>query len=191
MHGRNFSINKVQSLSARFRPDILPIDVQQPFRSRSAADILPIQKQYPDIFEIRTHTVAIQYQQVASDDRGSIEIVDPWARSATLEGGNSAVYMVLRNTSDTADKLIAVSGDVANAVELHESSMENGVMSMHPVEGGLEVPAKGSIELKPGGYHIMLIGLSKVLKAGDMVTIKLAFESGASVDVMAPVMDPK
>ncbi len=122
---------------------------------------------------------------------GSVEIVDPWARSATLEGGNSAIYMVLRNTSDTADKLIAVSGDVADAVELHESSMENGVMSMHPVEGGLEVPAKGSVELKPGSYHIMLIGLSKTLKAGDVVTVKLEFQSGASAEVMAPVLDPK
>lgn len=122
---------------------------------------------------------------------GSIEIVDPWARSSTMEGGNSAIYMMLRNTSDTADKLIGVSGDIADAVEIHETTMDNGVMSMHPVEGGLEVPGKGSVELKPGSYHVMLIGLTKALKAGDMVTVKLEFESGASVELMAPVMDPK
>ncbi len=120
-----------------------------------------------------------------------IEIVDPWARAATLEGGNSAIYMVLRNTSADADKLVSAEGDVATAIEIHETSMDNGVMSMHQVEGGLEVPANGSVELKPGGYHVMLIGLSGALKAGDMVSVKLNFESGASVDLTVPVMDPK
>ncbi len=122
---------------------------------------------------------------------GGIEIVDPWARAAAMEGGNSAIYMVLKNTSGTADKLVAASGDVAAAIEIHETKMDNGVMQMQPVEGGLEVPANGSVELKPGGYHVMLIGLTKVLKAGETVTVKLTFESGASVDLTVPVMEPK
>mgnify|MGYP003552120003 FL=1 len=53
------------------------------------------------------------------------------------------------------------------------------------------MPANGSVELKPGSYHVMLIGLSGALKAGDMVSVKLNFESGASVDLTVPVMDPK
>lgn len=122
---------------------------------------------------------------------GSIEIVDPWARSAAMEGGNSAIYMTLRNTSATADRLVSVNGDVASAIEVHETKMDNGVMAMQPVEGGLEVPANGSVELKPGSYHVMLIGLVKPLKAGDTVTVKLNFESGNSVDLSVTVMDPK
>ncbi len=122
---------------------------------------------------------------------GDIEIIDPWARSAAMEGGNSAIYMMLKNTSATADRLVGVTGDAADAIEVHETTMDNGVMQMHPVEGGLEVPANGSVALKPGSYHIMLIGLAKALKAGDTITVSLNFESGASVDLAVPVMDPK
>lgn len=122
---------------------------------------------------------------------GDIEIIDPWARSAAMEGGNSAIYMTLKNTSGTADRLVGVSGDAADAIEIHETTMDNGVMQMHPIEGGLEVPANGSVQLKPGSYHVMLIGLTKVLKAGDSVTVSLSFESGASVDLTVPVLEPK
>lgn len=122
---------------------------------------------------------------------GSIQIVDPWARPGTLEGGNSAIYMTLTNTSATADRLVSVSGDVAKAIEIHETKMDNGMMQMNPVEGGLEVPANASVELKPGSYHVMLMGLTKVLKAGDTVQVKLTFQSGNSVDLTVPVLEPK
>lgn len=121
---------------------------------------------------------------------GSVEIVDPWARSAAMEGGNSAIYMTLRNTSGDVDRLVSASGEAATAIEIHETKMNDGVMQMQQVEGGIEVPANGSVALKPGGYHVMLIGLVSPLKAGDMLTVTLMFESGNSVELTVPVMDP-
>ena len=119
-----------------------------------------------------------------------IEIVDPWARAATLEGGNSAIYMVLKNTSGTADKLVAASGEVAAAIEIHETKMEGDVMRMAQVEGGIEVPAGGQVELKPGGYHVMLIGLTRDLAVGEKFPVTLEFASGATLQVEAEVRQP-
>jgi len=64
---------------------------------------------------------------------------------------------------------------VVENVEIHQSIMEGDVMRMQPVEGGIEIPAKGQVELKPGGYHIMLINLKRELKPGDRITVVLEF----------------
>lgn len=118
----------------------------------------------------------------------------PMAEGATMPmadaGGNSAVYMRIVNSGGAADRLVAASTDAAAAVELHESRMVGDVMQMAPVEGGIPVPANGEVELKPGGLHVMLIGLTRDLQPGDTVTLTLTFEGAGAVTVEAPVRQP-
>lgn len=134
-----------------------------------------------------------------------LTITDAWARasgmaSAGMEmptpsggmggmemgGATSAIYMKI-NSGGMADKLVKAETTVANATELHTVEMKDGMMQMHPVEGGIDVPATGTLELKPGGYHVMLIGLKQDLKAGDKVQVKLTFEKAGVKDVTAEV----
>lgn len=116
-----------------------------------------------------------------------IVVTDPWARAAVT--GNSAAYMLIRNNGSAADRLVRAESDVAAAVELHETKMEGGMMKMAPVDG-IAVPAGGQVELKPGGLHIMLIGLKRELKAGESVPFKLHFEKAGVVEVTAQVRPP-
>lgn len=139
----------------------------------------------------------------------SIQISDAWTRTVELNtdamggmnptpdamsshaGGmsaakaNSASYMKITN-GGAADKLMKAESDVAETVELHNVTMQDGVMQMRPVEF-IEVPSNGSVELKPGGYHVMLLGVKQSLKAGDQVKIKLTFEKAGVQEITAPV----
>jgi copper(I)-binding protein len=91
-------------------------------------------------------------------------------------GTTSAVYFILRNRGAAADRLVAARTEVAGVVELHLSSIEDGVMRMRQV-AGIEVPARGEARLEPGGYHLMLIGVNRELSVGDRFEIKLEFDS--------------
>jgi hypothetical protein len=101
-------------------------------------------------------------------------------------GGTGAVYVTLSNAGSQADALVSASSDAAQTVELHEVKNEGGVMKMRPVSA-IPVPAGGKAELKPGGYHIMLMGLKHDLKPGEKVGVTLKFEHGGEVRVEAPV----
>jgi periplasmic copper chaperone A len=105
-------------------------------------------------------------------------------------GANSAVYMVLANGGATTDRLVAAQADVSNAIEIHETTMEGDVMRMQQVEGGIEVPAGGQVELRPGGLHVMLIGLTRDLNVGEKFPMTLQFASGNSLVVEAEVRQP-
>ncbi|MGQ9927066.1 MAG: copper chaperone PCu(A)C [Chloroflexaceae bacterium] len=105
-------------------------------------------------------------------------------------GGTSAAYMVLVNRGRTGDRLVSASTDVAEVVELHETKMVDNVMQMAPVTGGIPVPANGQVELKPGGLHVMLIGLKRDLAAGETVRLTLKFERAGEMTVDASVRMP-
>ncbi|MER2598794.1 MAG: copper chaperone PCu(A)C [Caldilineales bacterium] len=105
-------------------------------------------------------------------------------------GANSAVYMMLKNGTDKADRLVSATADVAMTIEIHETVMQGDVMQMQQVAGGLEIPAKGQVELKPGGYHVMLIGLTKDLNVGDKFPLTLTFANGESMQLEVPVREP-
>lgn len=137
---------------------------------------------------------------------GSLSISAPWVRATSMAGSSDetaatnpsstgsamddmkigAAYMIIAN-SGGADKLISISTDAAKAVELHNVVEQNGVMQMRPAEGGIDVPAGGKVELKPGGFHAMLIGLTRDLKAGDTVNFMLQFEKAGTTTVTAQV----
>ena len=118
---------------------------------------------------------------------GKVQAADVWARAAAT--GNSAAYMILRNGGEAADRLLKAESDVAEAVELHKSTMDGGMMKMAPVEN-VEVPAKGQAELEPGGLHVMLIGLKRELKPDEKIKLRLQFEKGGTQEVEAVVRNP-
>lgn len=126
---------------------------------------------------------------MTEDEHGEgVEAHDYWAR-AGMSGGNSAAYMLLHNHSTEADTLISVSSDVANAVELHLSQMNaDGTMEMIQQEK-IDLPADGEVELKPGSYHVMLIGLKQDLMAGSEITLTLTFEHAGEITLTVPVKD--
>jgi periplasmic copper chaperone A len=117
-----------------------------------------------------------------------IEVSKPWARSAMM-GGNGAAYMLLQNRSNENDALVGASSDVAGAVEIHLSQMNaDGMMEMIQQES-IPLPANGEVELKPGGYHVMLVDLKQDLKAGDEIFVILHFKSHEDMTLTIPVMD--
>lgn len=117
-----------------------------------------------------------------------IQIEQPWARSSPKMANAGAVYMVIRNTGNVPDVLIGAAADICEAVEIHETLMENGVMKMRPIpRQRLEIPAKGQVELKPGGYHLMLLNLKSPLQEGQTITLTLHFEKSGDIQVQVPV----
>jgi len=117
----------------------------------------------------------------------SITVEQPWARATPAGAKTGAVYMTLDNKSGTADRLTGASSDVADKLQIHEMKVENGVMQMREIAGGLPIPASGSVTLKPGSYHVMLIGLKKPLTAGEKFPLTLTFEKAGNISVTVPV----
>lgn len=112
-----------------------------------------------------------------------------WARTSPMMDMAGAAYLVIHNNGAADDALIGVTSPAANVVETHETKDDGtGQMAMMPVES-IPVPAGGSVELKPGSYHIMLIELVAPLEAGAVVPLTLTFQSGTVVDVEAIVGD--
>ncbi|WP_099866132.1 copper chaperone PCu(A)C [Pararhizobium haloflavum] len=114
---------------------------------------------------------------------GDIAIGHPWTRatppSATIGGG----YLTLDNGGATTDRLVGGSSPVAERVEIHTMEIDGGVMKMRKLADGVEIPAGETVDLAPGGLHIMLIGLKQPIAEGDMVPVTLEFEQGGSVEV--------
>ena len=117
-----------------------------------------------------------------------VVVADPWVRG-TVEGQRATgAFMTLTPAAD--QKLVAAASPVAKIVEIHEMAMDGGVMKMRAVPK-LDLPAGKATELKPGGYHVMLMALAKPLAAGETVPITLTFEDAAgkrqAVEIKAPV----
>jgi len=119
---------------------------------------------------------------------GAITIGHPYARATAAGQPTGGGYMSFANAGP-ADKLLSVSADVSKSVELHEMKMEANVMKMRQVDG-VELAAGKTVELKPGGYHVMFVGLKAPLKAGDKFPAKLKFEKAGEVDVVFNVEAP-
>jgi len=139
------------------------------------------------LFVVLLAALALSACGQAAAEVADVEAHEYWARSGMM-GGNGAVYMQLHNHTATDDALVGASSDVAEAVEVHLSQMNNGVMEMIPQEK-IDLPADGEIELKPGSYHIMLIGLKQDLKAGDKISVTLHFQNHADITLEVPVED--
>jgi periplasmic copper chaperone A len=114
---------------------------------------------------------------------GAIEIDHPWARATPKGASVAAAYLTIRNTGSEPDRLVGGSTPVAGKFEVHEMSMENGVMRMRPVEGGLKIKPGETVELKPQSLHVMMPGLNQPLERGTSFKGTLVFEKAGPVEV--------
>ena len=121
-----------------------------------------------------------------STPSGTVTVSDPWVRPAPTTDSTTAGYMTITNRGSTDDALLSATSPVASDVELHETSMDSGMAGMKPVDR-VSVTAGGTVKLEPGGYHLMLMGLSKTLAVGDSVDLELTFEHMGRVVVQAEV----
>jgi copper(I)-binding protein len=114
---------------------------------------------------------------------GDIRIEHPWSRATPAGAKVAGGYFTLANNGSAPDRLLSISSDVSEMVELHEMSVKDGVMTMRPVAGGLEIPAGGKVALAPGGYHLMFIGLKRQPRQGEKFAATLTFEKAGAVSV--------
>ena len=121
--------------------------------------------------------------QAADVAVGALKVSAPWARATPKGASVGGGYMKITNTGTTPDRLIGGSTDVAKSFEVHEMTMEGGVMKMRLVAGGIEIKPGETVTLDPSGYHVMLVGLKKQLKQGDHFKATLEFAKAGKVDV--------
>jgi hypothetical protein len=119
---------------------------------------------------------------------GSIQIAQPWARATPKGASTGAAYMTVTNGGTAAQHLSCVSSDAVAECQIHEMTMDGGVMKMRPVQGGLEVKPGETVTLRPGGYHLMLIGLTQPLQPGKSLVATFRVDSGSTVKVTFPIV---
>jgi hypothetical protein len=122
----------------------------------------------------------------ASAQPPPLAVKDAWVRPAPAGQANTGAFMIIENL--TASEVVIAGGETptAKVLELHEMRDDNGIMRMRKIEK-LVVPAKGTVVLKPGGHHIMLIGVTQPLEPGAPVTLTLKLADGTAVKVDAKV----
>lgn len=114
---------------------------------------------------------------------GGLKISAAWARATPKGAPVGGGYLTITNNGTASDRLIGGSSDTATRFEIHNMSMDHGVMKMRPVEAGIEIKPGQTVELKPGGYHVMFVGLKKPFAQGDHVKATLKFEKAGDVAV--------
>jgi copper(I)-binding protein len=125
----------------------------------------------------------------ACNTETGLKVHDPWIQS-TSQGTNGAVYLVLHNHTEQDDELTGVTTDAAEAVEIHQSTIDatTDVMTMKMVSS-IPLPADSEIFFEPGKYHLMLVRLKKDLKVGDHIDVILHFKNHEDIIVNVPVQD--
>lgn len=124
----------------------------------------------------------------AAPEGPQLEVSDAWGRPSPMAAGNGAAYMTITNTGSEDDKLINAYSDVAENVEIHDMKMENDVMKMFHVDY-MDIPAGGTLELAPGGKHVMFIGLYDQLEVGQVITIELEFEKSPNQTIQVEIKE--
>lgn len=118
-----------------------------------------------------------------------VTVKDPWVRATVPAMKATGAFMQITSTQDA--RLVEVKSPVAGIIEIHEMAMEKNVMKMRALPDGLELPAGKAVELKPGGYHVMLMDLKQQMKEGGTVPMTLVVEGKdkkrSTIEVKAPV----
>lgn len=153
-------------------------------------------------------TVIVVLSACGAPEGAGLRVEEAWARPAMAGGdmqaagsegamgggmaapGTGAVFMRLVNDGPEADRLLAGQTDVAAVVEIHETVLEGEVMKMRMLPEGLEIPAGDEVALRPGGYHVMLIGVRDDLEIGQRFELDLQFEGAGTVTVEVEVRQP-
>lgn len=116
----------------------------------------------------------------------TIKVENPYVRATPSNLPNSAAFMTLKNESNSNIAVVNATSNIAKVVELHTHDMKDGVMTMYQIPK-INIPANGETLLKPGGLHIMFIGLHNPLKKGEEVTFTLEFSNGTAQTITAPI----
>jgi copper(I)-binding protein len=118
---------------------------------------------------------------------GDLVITQPWSRATPAGAKVAGGYLTIENKGSAPDRLVSGTGDVAGRVEIHEMAMNNGVMTMRPLDKGLTIEPGKTVKLAPGGYHVMLMDLKSPLKQGEKVPLTLEFEKAGKVTLSLDV----
>ena len=134
-------------------------------------------------------TASLLMTLAASTAFAQTTATDPWVRGTVAQQKASGLFVQL--TSAQGGRLVSASSPLASSVEIHEMAMDGNVMTMRALPEGLLLPAGKPVALKPGGVHLMLMGLKQALKAGDTVPVTLVIEGAdrkrESLEIKAPV----
>jgi copper(I)-binding protein len=118
---------------------------------------------------------------------GDLVITQAWSRATPNGAKIAGGYLTIENKGAAPDRLVGAAGDIAGKVEVHEMSMNNGVMTMRPLDNGLAIEPGKTVKFAPGGYHLMMFDLKGPLKQGDKVPVTLQFEKAGKVSVSLDV----
>lgn len=121
-------------------------------------------------------------------EAASVTITDPWVK-AVASGEMTAAFGTLSNSGDADVTLVSASTSVSDMVQLHETVMSDGAMTMQEKDGGFTIGSGESFDLAPGGNHIMFMGVNQDLEPGADVTVTLTFDDGSTLDVDAVVKE--
>ena len=114
---------------------------------------------------------------------GNLEIKHPWAK-ATISGQPVAGgFMKITNNGTEPDRLLRITSGVSDMIQVHEMKVEDGIMKMNEIPGGLEIAPGATVELKPGALHVMFMGIKAPFKEGETVKATLTFEKAGTIDV--------
>ncbi|WP_439573342.1 DUF1775 domain-containing protein [Phreatobacter sp.] len=116
-------------------------------------------------------------------EKAGIRIEQPWTRATPGGARVGGGYLRITNTGQAADRLVAGQVTFAERVEIHEMAVAGGVMTMRNLPDGLEIPAGQTVELKPGGYHVMFMGLRQPLTEGQVVKATLTFARAGTIEI--------
>lgn len=127
--------------------------------------------------------LAVLPAQAQDITAGTLKISAPWVRATPKGASVGGGYLKITNTGTTPDRLVGGASDISSRFEVHEMSMDGGVMKMRALPQGLTIKPGETVELKPGGYHVMFMGLNKQLMQGEKVKAMLEFEKAGKVAV--------
>jgi hypothetical protein len=140
-----------------------------------------------NVLKVRT-LLSLLLLVAAAPAFAQVEVKDAWVRATVPQQNATGAFMLL--TAKQNARLVQVSSPVAGIVEIHEMSMVDNTMRMRPIDG-LDLPAGRTVELKPGGYHVMLMDLKQAIRAGDTVPLTLVVEGAdgkrSNVELKVPV----
>jgi len=130
--------------------------------------------------------IALVVLAACGENDANISVTDVWLRATPGSANASAGYAHIANSGNGSDRLLSVTTAAAGMAHVHKSAEQDGIMTMSMVDA-LEIPAKGAVDLKPGSYHIMLMGVRKPLNVGDNVEMTFTFERAGKIVVPAKV----
>ncbi|NQW12439.1 MAG: copper chaperone PCu(A)C [Alphaproteobacteria bacterium] len=152
----------------------------------AALALMPIAAAAHDLPRPHTHPAAMTQLASGSQQHAAISVTAAFARASAGPAKTGAAYLTIHNAGSGADRLVAAKADVAKRVELHTHRHEGGVMKMRPI-AAVDIPAGGKASLKPGGDHVMFMGLTAPLTEGESFTLTLVFERAGEITVTVEI----